>query len=186
MKSLLILSFCTALSGCGGLGFTQRVDVALKSDTSRGLVGNLARETKTSLEQTQDNPAANKEPDKSSPLRDSRTGTSGPYEERDLVVVGFASVAAQTASDPAERKLQAIRASKLDAYQTLAEEVFGVDFRSEYKVVDGKAEYVRIHARTIGKIEGAEVMSIEPIGTDTYQATLKLSASAIRRLKETL
>lgn len=105
----------------------------------------------------------------------SKSGTRTLTEE--LVVVGFASISAQTGGDLAQKRLQAARAAKLDAYRNLAEELYGLDFAGESLVEEGRVRTDTIRARFAGAIAGAEVVSIEPLGSDSYQATVRLPAA---------
>lgn len=95
----------------------------------------------------------------------------------DLLAIGFASISAQGGSDLAQRRLQAARAAKLDAYRNLAEQLYGIGFASESFVEDGRVRVDVIRARVAGAIHGAELVSIEPLGSDSYQATVRLLAT---------
>lgn len=95
----------------------------------------------------------------------------------DLLAFGFASITAQPGADPAQRRLQAARAAKLDAYRSLAEQLYGVRFTSDSVVVDSRVREDHIRTRIEGVIAGAEIVALEPLGNDTYQATVKLPAA---------
>lgn len=99
--------------------------------------------------------------------------------QSDLLAYGFASITAQTGSDPAHRRLQAARAAKLDAYRNLAEQLHGFDFAGESLIEDGRVREDRIRARLSGVVQGAEVVSLEPLGNDSYQATVRLPAARV-------
>ena len=96
----------------------------------------------------------------------------------DIVVVGFASVTAQSGGDLAQRRVQAARAAKLDAYRNLAEQIYGVQFSSQSLVEDGQVHQDLIQTRIAGAIRGAELVSVEPLGADSYQATVRLPAKS--------
>lgn len=95
----------------------------------------------------------------------------------DLTAVGFASITAQSGTDPAQRRLQAARAAKLDAYRSLAEQLYGVRFASDSVITDSRVREDHIRSRVEGVIAGAEIVALEPLGNDTYQATVKLPAA---------
>ena len=95
----------------------------------------------------------------------------------DLTAFGFASITAQSATDPAQRRLQAARAAKLDAYRNLAEQLYGVRFASDSVVIDARVREDHIRSHVEGVIAGAEIVALEPLGNDTYQATVKLPAA---------
>jgi len=95
----------------------------------------------------------------------------------DLTAFGFASITAQSATDPAQRRLQAARAAKLDAYRNLAEQLYGVRFASDSVIIDARVREDHIRSHVEGVIAGAEIVALEPLGNDTYQATVKLPAA---------
>jgi len=101
----------------------------------------------------------------------------------DLIVVGYASVTAQPSTDAAERRLMAARASRLDAYRSMAELVFGVHFGSESAADDTRLRNDNTRTRVSGHLRGVEIVSIEPLGNDTYQTTLRLPAAEVMRLR---
>jgi hypothetical protein len=94
----------------------------------------------------------------------------------DMVAVGFASITAQSGSDPAQRRLQALRAAKMDAYRNLAEQLYGLELAGETAVAEGRVGGDALRTRFAGTIAGAEIVSLEPLGNDSYQATLRLPA----------
>ena len=95
----------------------------------------------------------------------------------DLTAVGFASITAQSGTDPAQRRLQAARAAKLDAYRSLAEQLYGVRFASDSIIIDTRVREDHIRSHVEGVIAGAEIVALEPLGNDTYHATVKLPAA---------
>jgi hypothetical protein len=97
----------------------------------------------------------------------------------DLTASGFASITAQSGSDAAQRRLQAARAAKLDAYRNLAEQLYGVEFASDSVVADSRVREDHIRVRISGVIAGAEVIMLEPLGNDSYQATVRLPAAKV-------
>jgi len=104
------------------------------------------------------------------------TDTLPSKETHDIVAVGFASITAQAGSDPAQRRLQAVRAAKMDAYRNLAEQLFGLELAGETAVAEGRVGGDALRTRFTGTISGAEVVSLEPLGNDSYQATIRLPA----------
>lgn len=104
----------------------------------------------------------------------------------DIVAVGFASIGAQSGKDPAQQRLMAARASKVDAYRNLAEQVYGVSFGSETVLEDHKLQQDSVRTRIVGMLNGAELVSMEPLGSDTYQTTLRLPANRVQQLRQRL
>ena len=105
-------------------------------------------------------------------------------EESDkIIATGYAVIAVQNSEDAAQRRLLAIRASKLDAYRALAEQVFGQRVDSQTTIGDLAINSESFRARVEGVIYGAELESIEPINGDTYAVTLSLRRKVVRDLR---
>lgn len=101
----------------------------------------------------------------------------------DLIAVGYASITAQQSTDVAQRRLMAARASRIDAYRNMAELVYGVNFGSESATDDNRLQNDVTRTRVAGRLQGVEVISIEPLGNDTYQTTLRLPGVEVARLR---
>ncbi|MBM4212704.1 MAG: hypothetical protein FJ179_03190 [Gammaproteobacteria bacterium] len=110
---------------------------------------------------------------------------SGSPAQGDLLAYGFASITAQSGGDAALRRLQAARAAKLDAYRNLAEQLHGFEFAGESLIEDGRVREDRVRARLSGMIHGAEVVALETLGNDSYQATVRLPAARIAEARRT-
>lgn len=110
------------------------------------------------------------------PERTEEDSSSAGQATSDIVAVGFASITAQPGADAAQRRLQAARAAKMDAYRNLAEQLYGIDFDSDSTVADTRVREDNIRVRVSGVIAGAEVVALEPLGNDSYQATIRLPA----------
>ena len=108
---------------------------------------------------------------------------SAPTSLADITAIGFASITAQPGADAAQRRLQAARAAKLDAYRNLAEQLYGVEFASDSLINDSRAREDQIRVRISGVIAGAEVVALEPLGNDSYQATVRLPADKVAWLQ---
>lgn len=106
-----------------------------------------------------------------------------PLLDQDLIAVGYASITAQRSSDPAQQRLMAARASRLDAYRNLAEQVYGLTVLAETSVNNDLLRDDRLRAQLMGFISGAELVAMEPLGNDTYQTTLRLSAAQVASLR---
>jgi hypothetical protein len=77
----------------------------------------------------------------------------------------------------------AIRASKLDAYRSLTEQVYGQYLDATTTVADMTVLSDTFRARVEGVIHGASVVSITPVGEDTYETTLSLDRAVVRDLR---
>ncbi len=106
-----------------------------------------------------------------------------PVYPEDLIAVGYASITAQPSTDVAQRRLMAARASRIDAYRNMAELVFGVNFGSESAIADSRLQNDVTRTRVNGRLQGVEIISIEPLGNDTYQTTLRLPGVELARLR---
>lgn len=106
-----------------------------------------------------------------------------PLLEQDLIAIGYASITAQKSADAAQQRLMAARASRLDAYRNLAEQVYGLTVLAETSVNNDLLRDDRLRAQLMGFISGAELIAMEPLGNDTYQTTLRLSAAQVASLR---
>jgi hypothetical protein len=100
-----------------------------------------------------------------------------------ITATGYAVIELQLSDLPEQRRLLAIRASKLDAYRALAEQVYGQMIDSETSVRDLVVSSDAFRARVQGVIYGAELESITPVGADTYEVTLSLRRSVVNDLR---
>jgi hypothetical protein len=76
----------------------------------------------------------------------------------------------------------AIKASKLDAYRALAEQVYGQYINATGTMADMSITEDQLRSRVEGVIYGARVVSITPIGEETYETKLSLSQATINEL----
>jgi hypothetical protein len=124
----------------------------------------------------------------------SMDGTTGPsatasmitplVEKREtLVATGYAVVSIQNHKNPAQQRLLAIRASKLDAYRSLTEQVYGQQLDATTSVADMTIMSDTFRAKVEGVIYGAVLVSIAPVGDDTYETTLSLDQQVVRDLR---
>ncbi len=100
-----------------------------------------------------------------------------------ITATGYAVIAVQNHRNPAQQRLMAIRASKLDAYRSLTEQVYGQYLDATTTVADMTVLNDTFRARVEGVIHGATVVSITPVGDDTYETTLSLDRAVVRDLR---
>ena len=91
-----------------------------------------------------------------------------------LVGVGYAVINAQPGNSPEEKRLMAIKASKLEAYKSLAEQIYGQYLESRGTLNNLKMGDDELISRVEGLIVGARVVSIKPISTDSYETVLEI------------
>lgn len=100
-----------------------------------------------------------------------------------ITATGYAVINVQHHRNPAQQRLMAIRASKLDAYRALAEQVYGQYLDANTTVSDMTVMSDTFRAKVEGVIYGAVLVSINPVGEDTYETTLSLDQSVVRDLR---
>ncbi len=100
-----------------------------------------------------------------------------------ITATGYAVIEIQNSTVPAQRRLLAIRASKLDAYRTLAEQVYGQYLDATTTVADLVVVSDSFRARVEGVIYGARLESISPVGQDSYEVTLSLGQDVVNDLR---
>ena len=113
-----------------------------------------------------------------------RPSTSGLVQSmierrQSMTATGYAVISVQNHRLPAQQRLLAIRASKLDAYRALTEQVYGQYLDATTTVADMVVQSDSFRARVEGVIYGAALVSITPVGDDTYETTLSLDASVV-------
>jgi hypothetical protein len=105
-------------------------------------------------------------------------------EKRETITAtGYAVVAVQNHKNPAQQRLMAIRASKLDAYRNLTEQVYGQQLDASSTVADMVVTNDTFRAKVEGVIYGARLVSITPVGEDTYETTLTLDRDVVQDLR---
>jgi outer membrane protein FlgP len=113
------------------------------------------------------------------------SGLMAPMVEKreTLVATGYAVISAQEHPLPAQQRLMAIRASRLDAYRALTEQVYGQYIDASTTVADLVVKSDSLRARVEGVVYGAVLVSITPVGEDTYETTLSLDRSVVQDLR---
>jgi hypothetical protein len=93
------------------------------------------------------------------------------------VGIGYAVINVQPGSSVEEKRLMAINASKLEAYKSLAEQIYGQYLESRGTLSNQKFSDEEITSRVEGLIVGARVLSIKPISNDSYETVLEIGRS---------
>ena len=105
-------------------------------------------------------------------------------EKRETITAtGYAVVAVQNHKNPAQQRLMAIRASKLDAYRNLTEQVYGQQLDASSTVADMVVTNDTFRTKVEGVIYGARLVGITPVGEDTYETTLTLDRDVVQDLR---
>jgi len=100
-----------------------------------------------------------------------------------ITATGYSVISKQNDSNPAQQRLLAIRAAKLDAYRTLTEQVYGLNLDASTTVADMTVQNDTFRTKVEGVIYGAKLISITPTGNDTYETTLTLDMSVVEDLR---
>jgi hypothetical protein len=105
-------------------------------------------------------------------------------EKRETITAtGYAVVSVQSHRNQSQQRLMAIRASKLDAYRSLTEQVYGQQLDASATVADMVLTSDTFRTRVEGVIYGAKLVSITPVGEDTYETTLSLDRDVVQDLR---
>ena len=91
-----------------------------------------------------------------------------------LKAIGYAPISAQNGQTDTIRMLNAIKASKLDAYKELAEQVYGQRLDTQQSLANLVLSDNQLKASVEGVIRGAEVVKSYPVGDDVYATELTL------------
>jgi hypothetical protein len=100
-----------------------------------------------------------------------------------FMATGYAVISVQNHKNPSQQRLLAIRASKLDAYRSLTEQVYGQQLDANTTVADMTVLNDTFRTRVEGVIYGANLVSITPVGEDTYETTLSLDRAVVQDLR---
>lgn len=105
------------------------------------------------------------------------------YQKDVIIATGYANISTQKSEKPSQQRLMAIRASKLDAYRNLAEQIYGQNLNSSTTIEDMVVVNDTMRAHVEGLIYGAKVISINPIGNDSYETKLELDKKTLNNLR---
>lgn len=91
-----------------------------------------------------------------------------------ISAVGYAPISAQKGNNDSTKMLMALKASKLDAYRELTEQVYGQKVDSGQSLASLVILDTRLDSSVQGVIRGAKVVKSYPVGNDTYATELEL------------
>ena len=117
------------------------------------------------------------------PLKDTSPVSAMVEKRETLTATGYAVVSVQNHRNPAQQRLLAIRASKLDAFRSLTEQVYGQQMDANSTVADMVVTTDTFRTKVEGVIYGARLVSITPVGEDTYETTLSLDREVVQDLR---
>lgn len=88
--------------------------------------------------------------------------------------IGYGAESTFAAYTPGQRRLMAIRSSKLDAYRSLAEQISGIKIDSNTAVSTLTAKNDSFRARVNAVVRGARVVSVTPMADNNYETVLEV------------
>ncbi len=106
------------------------------------------------------------------------TGVNKPDDFPILRSTGYAVISRQRGPSNSEKYMQAMRASKLDAYRELSEQVYGVYVKSNVRLNDTVQTRSSVQGDVEGVIHGARVIRQYPSG-DSYVTELELDTKVL-------
>ena len=98
--------------------------------------------------------------------------------------IGYAVISSQKGNSAEEKRLMAVKASKLEAYKSLVEQLYGQYIEVQAGMTNSVVDEEVFRSRVEGLISGATVVSVKPIGDHTYETTLRLGSNAAGELTE--
>jgi hypothetical protein len=96
-----------------------------------------------------------------------------------IQAVGYAPIMAQRGGDKTAKTLMAIKASKLDAYRELTEQVYGQRLEGDQSLANLVITNTELKSSVEGVIRGARVIKSYPVGNDTYATELELDFARV-------
>lgn len=100
-----------------------------------------------------------------------------------LTAVGYASISEQKGRNEDEKQVRAMRASKIDAYRELAEQVYGMRVSGRADLKDQRLGTELTSGAVDGVIRGAEVVRSYKVG-DSYVTELRLDIEKMNKLRD--
>ena len=91
-----------------------------------------------------------------------------------IIGIGLAAVREDADTSWAERRVVAVRAAKLDALRSIAEQVNGVKFQSVSQYGMARLGADRFSVSSAGNIRGVKFVRVEPLEEGIYQATAEM------------
>lgn len=96
-----------------------------------------------------------------------------------LTAVGYAPIQAQSGQSDEVKTIMAMKASKLDAYRELAEQVYGQRVQGQQTLSSLVVNNASLKSSVEGVIRGARVIKAYPVGEDTYVTELELDMQRV-------
>lgn len=91
-----------------------------------------------------------------------------------LSAVGYGAASSADGHTPGQKRLLAMRASRLDAYRALAEQVYGLRLTGNTTVSSLMSQNDSFRAYIDAYLRGARVVSITPMAEGNYETTIEI------------
>lgn len=88
--------------------------------------------------------------------------------------IGYGAASSFANVSKGQRRLMAIRASKMDAYRSLAEQLYGIKIDSNTAVSTLTAKSDSFRARVNAVVRGARLVSVTPMADRNYETVLEV------------
>lgn len=111
-----------------------------------------------------------------------KNSTSRDFNSSAMTASGYAVIDIQNGQSHAQRRVLAVRASKLDAYRNLAEQIYGVFIESTSHLDSMKVDAESLRGRVQGLIYGSKIVQIKPIGADTYETIVSIDRPTVEKM----
>ncbi|KJG23561.1 flagellar protein FlgP [Photobacterium iliopiscarium] len=100
-----------------------------------------------------------------------------------VFAVGYASISEQNGRTQEEKSLRAMRASKVDAYRELSEQIYGLRISAITSLSNQQLGPENTDGAVDGIIRGAKVVRSYPVG-DSYVTEMELNLGLMERMKQ--
>lgn len=109
------------------------------------------------------------------------TGVNEPEDFPVLRATGYAVISRQKGPSETEKEIQALRASKIEAYRELAEQLYGLRIKGSTVLVDTRETRDGVTTEIDAIVQGARVIRQYPL-KDTYVTELELDSQIVYNL----
>lgn len=97
-----------------------------------------------------------------------------PFQPIHLTAIGYGATSPYDSYTPGQKRLMAMRASKLDAYRALVEQVYGARITSNSTVAALVAQQDSFRVYVDAYVRGAKVLTVTPLPDGNYETVLEL------------
>lgn len=102
------------------------------------------------------------------------SGHGAPTGPIRISAIGYGAESGFEGYSDGQRMLTSIRASKMDAYRALAEQLYGVRVNGQTTVSSMVAKNDNFRVYVDAYLRGAEIISINPIGNGNYETVVEI------------